>query len=425
MSQRGSMSFKEVAAKYPDVPRLVIRKIDAGLRGVAMTDRAMERARESNSVFEDEGEPGGERAPWKLGGGTFRDGSSFLGSDFTLIGPGRPALLRGGLVPYSLDIIGEKLMLVDGEEPVEEVYLDTIPDYYGKKTSRGTPMHHIVHSDSDCLKLNPHSYCQAWSEGQPCKFCFATGRRRGSQGPKTDADLEDIYETVSEALKEPGRWTEMHLVAGSDPAGATPYENEANSYIAVLKTLKRCFGGKGLPVRLVSSAFPEKTLVRLREAGAAIVGPNLEVWDEKLFEWICPFKAKYFGRQYWIDSLVAAVKVFGRGNVRTQWVGGAEMAQPYGFKTMDEAVASTLEGTEFLARHGVSARLNILRVRQDSAFYGQKQAQPSLEYCVKLSVGIRDIRRKYGLGVALSDYRSETTRPDVDLSRLDLPDVVA
>ncbi len=426
MNERGEQSFAEVVAKYPDVPRLVIRKIDAGIRGVTFTQRALESAREGNSVFQDQVTGGASRfGPWKLGGGVFRDGTAFLGSDFTLVEPGRPDLLRGGLVPYSVDVVDGILMLLDGDEPVEEVFLHTIPDYYGKKTTRGTPMHRILRSDPDCLKLSPHDYCQAWVERQPCMYCFSTGRMAEGQRPKSEADLEDIYEAVSEALKEPGRWTEIHLVAGSDPGGATPYENEANSYIPVLQTLKRCKGGQGLPVRLIASAMPEEQLVRLREAGATMVGPNLEVWDEKLFRWICPTKEKYFGRQYWIDSLIAGVRVFGRGNVRTQWVAGAEMAQPHGFKTMDEAVASTLDGAEFLAQRGVISTLNILRIRQGSIFYAQRQSQPSLEYCVKLSVGIARIRRKYRLGVAMSDYRSGTTHPDADLSRLDLPDVAA
>ncbi len=436
MNETGA-SFAEVAAKYPDVPGLVLRKIDVGLRGVTLTDRAVEKARESNALFADKVDAGGKTiTSWRLADGTLRDGSALLGLEACLGDFQWPPVLRGGLAPYALDVIDGGLMLVDGEEPVEPVFLSTIPDYYGTKTSRGTPMHHVVTADPpDGLNISPHNYCHFWKEKQPCKFCTLGVVRKGessrvyhargeNQGRKTAADLEDIGEAVSEALKEPGRWTCIRLVAGSDPTGDTPYENEVDQYIAVLKTLGRCLGEKRPLVRLVASAFPEGQLVRLAEAGAVAYTPSLEVWDEKLFEWVCPSKARHFGRQYWIESALAAVKVFGRGNVSIQWVAGAEMAQPYGFKTMDEAIASTLEGTEFFARHGVAASLSPLRVVEGSIFYSQQQAQPSLEYCAKLAAGIRDIRRKYGLGVDHADYRRCCKNIDTELSRLDLPDVV-
>ncbi len=437
ISGTSPQSFKEVAAKYPDVPSFVIRKIDVGLRGVTPTDRAVERARQSGALFEEQVEGGGKRI--KMGGGTFRDGSALFGLEASLIGPGFgwSRMLRGELVPYVLDVLDDELMLVDGDGPAEQVYLATIPDYYGKRTSRGTPMHHLVTADPpDCLNISPHNYCRFWREKQPCKYCTLGAQPKGehssvyhshndiNQGHKTQDDLEDIYEAVSEALKEPGRWTCIRLIAGSDPAGTTPFENEVDQYIAVLKTLRRCFDGKGPSVRLVASALPESQLVRLKETGATAYMAPLEVWDEKLFQWVCPSKAKYFGRQYWIDSAIAAIKVFGRGNVSTQWVGGAEMTRPYGFQTVDEAVASTLEGTEFFAQHGVTASFGVLRVLEGSIFYGQKQAQPSLEYSVRLAAGMRDIRRKHGLGVDHNDFRRCGKNPDTEMSRLDYPDIV-
>ncbi len=438
MNEKGDLGFAEVAAKYPEVPGLVIRKIDVGLRGVTVSDRALQWARESNALFEEAVEVGGKKTTfWRLAEGAFRDGSSLFAFGDPLLRFWEPTTLRGGLVPYALDVIDGELALVDGEGPVEPVYLSTIPEYYGKTTSRGTPMHQILLAGpSDSLNLSPHNYCRFWDERQPCKYCTLGARHEGMSsgvfhshrdangGRKTEAELEDMCEAVSEALKESGRWTCIGLIAGSDPTGNTPYENEVDQYIPLLNTLVKCIGGRGPSLRVVASAFPEDQLVRLAEAGATSYTPSLEVWDERLFSWMCPGKAKHFGRQYWIDSAIAAVKVFGRGNVSIQWVGGAEMAQPYGFKTIDEAVASTLAGTEFFARHGVNASVSILRVKQGSIFYRQEQAQPSLEYCVKLSAGIRDIRRKYGVGVDAFDYRRCGINPDAELSRLDYPDVM-
>jgi hypothetical protein len=147
------------------------------------------------------------------------------------------------------------------------------------------------------------------------------------------------------------------------------------------------------------------------------------VWDEKLFEWLCPGKAKYFGRQYWIDSALASVEVFGRGNVSNQVVGGAELAQPHGFKTIDEGLRSNFECAEFFAKHGVPTCCSILQVGQGSVFFREKQQPASLEYYVRLVRGLRDITHKYRLGVDFNDYRRCPAHPDTNFSRLDYNDI--
>jgi hypothetical protein len=220
-------------------------------------------------------------------------------------------------------------------------------------------------------------------------------------------------------LKEKGRWTSFALSAGSDPRGDKPYDKEVNEYIKVLKTLQRVFGaGKNYTVRLISSAVPKEQQVRLKEAGATAVEPHIEVWNKELFEIVCPGKAKYFGWQYWVDNAIAAVEVFGRGNVCSQFVAGAELAQPHGFKCIDKALASDFEGAEFFAQHGVTTSANIYRHAKGSVFYAQGQKHPSLEYCVRLTKGLHEIRRKYKLGVDQNDFKRCGIHPDTDLARL-------
>ncbi|MEK6651751.1 MAG: radical SAM protein, partial [Nitrospirota bacterium] len=123
--------------------------------------------------------------------------------------------------------------------------------------------------------------------------------------------------------------------------------------------------------------------------------------------------------QYWIDSALSAVEIFGRGNVCTQFVGGVELTQPNGFKTMDEGLKSTLEGVEFFARHGVASSFFILWVVGGSIFYAQEQKPAPLEYHVRLAKGVRDIQRRYKLSMDFNNYRCSSGRPDVDLARLD------
>lgn len=422
MVQPGSeLTLSDVASKYPEVPRFILLKIDAAIRGVTVTERAFQRARESGSVFEEEIYEHGKRFIRKrLAGAVFRDGTWICGLESSR----GMAILRYGQ-PYTIDVVDHRLMLVDGETPVEECFFVPHPEFYGKKTRRGTPMHHLaLAGPPDCMNIQVYMDCQFWRGKLPCKYCqLETYKGMRHRGGRTDAELEDMYETVNEALQEPGRWTGIRLTAGSDPGGSVPYENEVNEYIKVLKTLKRSFGSQTIPVRLVASAYPEEQQKRLAEAGASCYEPHIEVWDEKVWEWVCPGKARWFGRQYWIESTLAAVRVFGRGNVCTQLVGGAEMATPYGFKTVDEAVASSLEGAEFFARYGVTTSSTVMWVGQGSVFYRQKQQPAPLEYYVKLTAGLRKIRKAYKLGVDFNDYRRCAIHPDTDLSRLDYPEV--
>jgi len=46
---------------------------------------------------------------------------------------------------------------------------------------------------------------------------------------------------------------------------------------------------------------------RLHDLGFAGVQPDIEVWDKKLFEWICPGKSKFIGYDEWIKRTIRAV----------------------------------------------------------------------------------------------------------------------
>jgi len=486
------LSFEEVAKKYPDFPRTIMRKIDTALRGIIFTEKALERAKEEGAFYDASADFAclptrqSEKSPLPVvaeplpvvaeplpvvGGVFFRDGTYVLGLESVTRGFHSPSatLVRSG-EPYLLDLVNGKLWLLDGEprpfrqnnmadaeklscyslstqrkrrgEPVEEVYFAPVPRYFGKKTSRGTPMIKMISSRApNRISINISSgYCHFFKEKLPCKYCNVIPWSI-EKGLPTLLNLEDLYETVNEALGEEGGFTSIHLTGGSDPRGNAPpllrfakqsggdkpYENEVNEYIKVLKTLERCFGREkipavnrngSLPVQAIASAFPKKQLIRLKEAGLTAYRSNLEVWDEKLFQRICPGKAKYFGRQYWIESILQAVEIFGRGNVSTQLVAGAELAKPYGFKTIDEAIASDLECAEFFARHGIYTTFCILWVDRGSVFYREKQELPPLEYFVRLAKGVNEIRRKYKLSSDFNDYRRDGFHPDMDLARL-------
>lgn len=414
----GELSFEEAAKKYPDFPSIIMRKIDTALRGVTLTERALERAKEEGALYDASGDLGLKTPRPVLGGALFRDGTVVLGLEDMYLQFPEKFIRRGS--PYTLDAIDGRLWLLDGNEHVEEVFFVPVPDYFGKKTSRGTPMLKVATPRFPCcLFVRLYNYCHFWEEKTPCRYCSFVKQSVQEESIFTPESLEDLRETIEEALKEQGRWMTLFLSGGSDPRGNSLYENTADEYVKALRTLQRTFGTERVYARVVANAFPREQLLRLKEAGAVTYEPHIEVWDERLFEWICPGKAKYFGRQYWIDSALSAVEIFGKGNVCTQFVGGVELIQPYGFKTMDEGLESTLEGVEFFARHGVASSFFILWVVEGSIFYAQKQKPAPLEYHLRLAKGFREIQKKYNLSMDFNNYRCSSGRPDVDLARLD------
>ena len=91
---------------------------------------------------------------------------------------------------------------------------------------------------------------------------------------------------------------------------------------------------------MVAQALPREDVQRYKDYGISIYHPNYEVWDERLFSIICPGKERYVGREEWHRRILDAAEVFGPRHVIPNFVAGVEMAKPFGFATVDEAIAS-------------------------------------------------------------------------------------
>lgn len=404
-------SLEDYAEKYPDFPRLVMLKIDVQRRGVTYTDKALEIARNPkyqprNAVLFGDREQTTTSFPESL---LLRDGTSIITG---------PSPIESN--PYTIDVIDDKIMISDNGKQVEECEFWHKPAYYGKKTSLGTPMELVATARPQRLSICPYLYCHFWDNDKGCRYCDIVPNLKQMKqrfNVPTRMNPQDAYETVREALKEPGKWTGFCLTSGSDTRGNPPFESELNLYLDILKAIGRNFKTRKWPSQLVASALAENQLTRLAdETGLMSFTSDIEVWDEKIFDWICPGKSEWIGRKEWIRRLIAAVDIFGEGRVSTNIVAGVEIAQPQGFKTIDEAIKSSMEGAEYLARSGVAMTNTVWVPRQGSYFRGQKQ--PPLEYYIRIAQGLHDVRETYGVSVDFDDYRRCGNHPDTDLNRI-------
>ncbi len=387
------LPFEETALEFPDVPRFIILKLDLYRRGIVCTDNMVERL--------------GRKS---LGPLILRDGTSVL-------------MISGKyeFEPYTIDLLdGNKVGIFFGNEFIDEADFSPAPEFYGKKTSRGTPMQEVATARPQRLDIWAHRLCDFWKEGNQCKFCAVNTvfKDRVASTGEMNLDHQDVYETVHEALKEPGRFSQITLTGGANQGEDGTFDSETELYIELLQAIGKNFSSKRFPSQLLSCGLSKKQLKRIhRETGLLSYCPDIEVWDKERFAWICPGKEKFIGWDGYVRSMLDAVEIFGPGKVYTNIVAGCEMAEPHGFKTEDEALKSNLEGCEYLAKRGVSMMSLVWVPVKGSAFKGQKQ--PSLDYYVRLVKGLRDIRVAYGLEVHSDDYKHCGNHADSDLCRID------
>ncbi|MDP5240810.1 radical SAM protein [Uliginosibacterium sp. 31-16] len=408
---REESSFEDTLAAHPDFPRLVALKIDVQRRGVFYTPRA--EAAVDPAIHQ-------LRSPYIFGS---RDGVIKPLPESLLLRDGSTILVDPTPLeqaPYTVDYRDGRFVLLDEGRELEEVDLWPKPAYYDKQTSTGLPMSHIISARPQRLNVFQSSFCYFWAENEGCRFCDIvthTKQQRDELGVPNRLRPQDVKETLAEAIKEPGRFTNLCLTAGSVIKGKEIFDLEVDFYIELLQAIGENFTTKKFPSQLIGSAFNERQLRRLyEETGLSSYTSDLEVLNEELFNWICPGKAKHIGYKGWRDRLIGAVDIFGRGNVGTGIVGGVEMAQPLGFKSEKDALESTLSEAEYLAERGVTTVYIAWVPRPGSAFAGQKA--PSLDYFIRLARGLQDLRIKYGLSVDFDDYRRCGNHPDTDLARI-------
>lgn len=405
------LTLEEVLQKYSDVSPFVILKADLQRRTVTYTERALAAADkrlhqvQARGIFTSVGE-GEDYVPVSL---LLRDGSSVLTSP-----------VQTSRIPYVIDVIDGKTVITDKGKIIDEVEYWYAPDFQYQLTSSGRPMWQIASARPQRLDIDPYSYCHFWDNGKGCRYCnMGSNFRKNHREFNKPARLNprDVSETVHEALKQAGRFSYLKMTAGSILSGNELFDDEVDMYIELLQAIGENFKTKRFPSQIITSAFNERQLARIYEqTGITCYTSDIEVLNEKMFEWICPGKHNLVGYREWKRRIYAAVDIFGRGYVNSGIVGGVELGQPNGFHSEDEALKYTLEEAEDFAQHGVSVVHCVWVPYPGSAFQGQRN--PSLEYFVRLSKGLHGLRKKYGLSIDLDDYRRCGNHPDSDLDRV-------
>lgn len=151
-------SFEDIVAKYPELPRSFILKVDVYRRGVLYSDAAKALADPKVHQLNDAQVPVGL---------TLNDGSTLVGVYYDFSQAQRD--------PYLVDVIDGKAYITDEGVPLAEVSYWEKPDFYDKKASNGEPLSKYATARPQRLDIQLNAYCHFWDKpGEGCKYCSWT-----------------------------------------------------------------------------------------------------------------------------------------------------------------------------------------------------------------------------------------------------------
>lgn len=395
------------AAKYPDVPMEIILKEDLLRLGMGLSDAAMEAARGCRtqayylfsyniSGHHDLKEGMSTAAPEDI---------IFCGGPYDM-NRTRVRVVLNAESPYVIDVIDGKTMICENGVSVAEALYRDKPEYYGRRFDDGTLYEQVIPLLYDSYAfITTFRACHYWGDKEECRFCdinynLREVRRLTGEHVTADAikDKTKLVEVLDAMTREPDsdkRLITIIMTGGSivRKVRGGP-DNAADFNIPYVEAIRERIGSR-VPIVMITESQPMDRVRRMRDAGITSHNANLEVWNDRLFKVIAPGKEKYVGYDLWVRRLLEAVDIMGEGRVSPNMVSGLEMAQPWGFKSVDEAVASAQEGFEFLMSHGVVPHLDTWCIEPGTKLAGQPPVP--LDYLIRADIAWYETWRKYKL----------------------------
>jgi hypothetical protein len=387
----GEMSVNELYKQFSDVHPNIVLKEDILRQGINISKAAIENFKQRDDLL------------WK--------GFFLFSYDYgkTVVygekipplfhfADGCPVQVRTNVhSPYLLDFTdGEFIICENSEIVARKIYFERKPRWYDMKLEDGTLMRAIVQGTCRLLFVTMNKYCELWNTDDHCLFCNLNttlrDQRAGGEDVVARLDPKVIAEVVETARTVDHHYS-MLFITGGTILGKYRGQTELDFYCTRLNAIRDKLG-VWLPTTVQIAAQDDEGWKRLYETGIGSIQPNFEVWEKRLFAWICPGKDKFIGYDEWIKRTLRAVDFWGRGRVNPNFVLGIEMAKPYGFENVSSAVKSTASGWDFLMSHDVLPRYNLWTIEPGSAFADQKA--PPLEYYIEVEKAYAELRWKHG-----------------------------
>ncbi|MBI3753688.1 MAG: radical SAM protein [Deltaproteobacteria bacterium] len=241
--------------------------------------------------------------------------------------------------PYELMERDGRFFITHGDESVQVSVVPT-PEFYTLKTTTGIQLSRIGLVHGGYVAITPATQCDFFNKAIECRYCAGNLDIYSNKGRVYS--VEDVLETVEAAYKE-GKAEIVYISIGfSDtPDGGIEF---LKPYIQAIK--------KHFNTLVAVEALPPKENRWVDETyavGADSVLYNLEIFNPKLFDEICPGRATLIGRERYLDALRYATTIFPNGTVASHLIVGLE------------PIESTMSGIDYFTNIGVVPILPIYR----------------------------------------------------------------
>jgi biotin synthase-like enzyme len=212
------------------------------------------------------------------------------------------------------------LKLSDGKGEICKVKWIPRPAYYNQETTHHRPMVRIGQiGGEDCLFFCYQNYCSHFSKKEECLFCNLVSTSKTYDSVLKKKETEDIGEVAKAAFAE-GKVKHVLLTGG-----CFDHQKEMERVASILKSIRGQTGLERIPGTILPSpAEGEDEIKGYYDTGIKAIGFSMEIWDEKLYEAICPGKSKHVSHEDFLRSIRTAAKIFGEGNVYAVFVMGLE-----------------------------------------------------------------------------------------------------
>jgi hypothetical protein len=290
------------------------------------------------------------------------------------------------------------------EREIAGVGLPPMPEYYRHTLANGKTVMETAPTIQwgYLIYLTVLRLCQYFGAKEECGFCDINHnwRQHKKEGrPYTGVKaVEDVLEALSIIQQyDTGKASKAYTLTGGSVTSTVDGLAEADFYGRYAQAIEERFPGRWIG-KVVAQALPREDVQRYKDYGITIYHPNYEVWDKRLFSIISPGKERYVGREEWHRRIFDAAEVFGPRYVIPNFVAGVEMAEPFGFRTVDEAIASTTEGLDYFMSRGVTPRFTTWCPEPTTPLGRDNPDGAPLEYHVRLLEAYRETLEKHGHG---------------------------
>jgi hypothetical protein len=407
MMENGANLLETLCRRFPAIPRSIVLKTDLLTRGVNYTEDLKAVGADGLSdtvrgfkfhhdVVSDGGSPA--QLPW-----------SFSFHDQTHV-----KLIMDLESPYAIRLAEDgRFLLHCGDQPIEEVCFPRRASWLGRQLSDGTPITAVLFEVGPChaTGIVPLDYCEYFKNDEQCRYCdwnptFDMAKAAGFR-TKVAADTRQLVEAFEIAFSGPeaAPCEHAHIIV----AGALWNRvKETEIYLRTLEALRATAAGRRASFLLGTQVLDPDDARRAKAAGFDWATWNIEIWDPKLFEIVCPGKARMVGQQRWKELLLEGVEVFGNGYLSTNFVVGPELAMPDGFKNEKEARASVCEGFEWCLQHGILPFYQFWRCSPGSLLSDMNLPPVPTEYYLEVSLAHHRLMEKYNF-YQLTDPRKRAS----------------